>query len=77
MNKKIINKDNKKSKYYLWYLLFYKEKQEVCLIMKNQQNNKQEKNDKIDIKKLYGKQCISNVDEFVSYMKLNISERIK
>ena len=38
--------------------------------MKNQQNNKQEKNDKIDIKKLYGKQC-------VSYMKLNISERIK
>lgn len=45
--------------------------------MKNQQNNKQEKNDKIDIKKLYGKQCISNVDEFILNMKLNISERIK
>lgn len=43
--------------------------------MKNQQNGRQEKNDKndkIDIKKLYGKECISNTEEFISNMKLDI-----
>lgn len=43
--------------------------------MKNQQNGIQEKNDKndkIDIKKLYGKECISNTEEFISNMKLDI-----
>lgn len=43
--------------------------------MKNQQNGRQEKNDKndkIDIKKIYGKECISNTEEFISNMKLDI-----
>lgn len=43
--------------------------------MKNQQNGRQEKNDKndkIDIKKLYGKECISNTEEFILNMKLDI-----
>lgn len=43
--------------------------------MKNQQNGRQEKNDKndkIDIKKLYDKECISNTEEFISNMKLDI-----
>lgn len=43
--------------------------------MKNQQNGREEKNDKndkIDIKKLYGKECISNTEEFISNMKLDI-----
>lgn len=41
---------------------------------KNERNQKTEKSDKIDVKKLYGKECISTVDEFISDMNLNIEK---
>lgn len=36
--------------------------------------NKSDKNDKVDIKKLYGNECISSVDEFISNMKIDINK---
>ena len=41
---------------------------------KNEKNQKTEKSDKIDVKKLYGKECISTVDEFISDMNLNLEK---
>ena len=38
---------------------------------KEKYSNKNEKNDKIDVKRLYGKQCISNIDDFVSEMRVD------
>lgn len=35
---------------------------------------KNEKSDKVDIKKLYGKQCISTIEEFTSDMKIDINK---
>lgn len=42
-------------------------------ISKENKEGKSEKNDKVDIKKLYGKQCISTIDEFVSNMKTDVN----
>ena len=49
--------------------------------MKNNSNvsyeNKNEKNDKVDIKQLYGKQCIQSSKDFIENMKINIDTGLK